>query len=124
MSPYAHAFNVAASTLARQPATHRITGLQALQRHLSAKLLDTAPPEGAAIEVLWARAGTPGEVGETWMPGTYLGTTGSGAGRRLLVRSATPRSAGPVVRPVSPESVRLLPAPEADDLAAAEGARS
>lgn len=110
MSPYAYAFNLATSTLARQPAAHRITGLQALQRHLSAKLLDTAPREGAAIEVLWARAGTPGEVGETWMPGTYLGTTGSGAGQQFLVRSATPRSAGELVRPVAPESVRFLPA--------------
>jgi hypothetical protein len=96
----------------------------AFVNQVARQALACAPREGAAVEVRWARLGTPGEVGEVWCPGTYLRSIGCGAGRQYLVRSATPRSAGPVVRPVSPESVRLLPVPEADDLAAAEGARS
>lgn len=66
--------------------------------------------EGAPIQVRWARLGTPGEVGEVWCPGTYLGTVGRGAEKRYLVRSATPRSAGPVVLPAAPESVRFVAA--------------
>lgn len=120
MSPNAYALTLAAKHLARQPSPERILGLQALQRHCAEALLDTRAPwpaacqhhpaEGAPILVLWAKAGTPGEVGEVWCEGTYLRTVGHGAEKQYLVRSTTPRSAGMLVRPVAPESVRFMPA--------------
>ena len=118
MSPNAYALNLATSTLARQPAAERIPRLQAIQRHCAETLLDTrapwpasmvhTPTEGAAVMVRWAKAGTPGEVGDVWCPGTYLRTIGHGADKQFLVRSSTPRHAGELVRTVAPESVRFV----------------
>lgn len=109
MSPTAYALNVANEAFARGLPAPRHAPMQALRIHLSAKLLDTAPVEGTPIEVLWCKAGTPGEVGEVWCPGTYLRTIGSGADKRYLVRSCTPRGAGAIIVPAAPESVRFVP---------------
>ena len=118
MSPNAYALNLATSTLARQPAAERIPRLQAIQRHCAETLLDTrapwpasmvhTPTEGAAVTVLWAKAGTPGEVGEVWCHGTYLRTVGHGAEKQFLVSSSTPRHTGEVVRTVATGSVRFV----------------
>jgi hypothetical protein len=67
------------------------------------------PPEGAAIQVLWARLATKAEPGDVWCEGEFIRAVGVGPGRQYLVRSTTPRSPFPVVRPVAPESVRLAP---------------
>jgi hypothetical protein len=119
MSPNAYALTLAASTLARQPAPERIPQLQAIQRHCAETLLDTRAPwpaawhhnptEGDPIQVLWAKAGTPGEVGEVWCHGTFLRAVGHGADKQFLVSSTTPRSAGTLVRTVAPQSVRFMP---------------
>lgn len=119
MSPTAYALNVANAAFARGVDPHRLQPMQALRSYLARQLLDTgpttpqpaAPAEGAPIQVRWCRAGTPGEVGEVWCPGTYLRTIGSGHTRRYMVSCTTPRSAGNVVVPVAPESVRFLSQP-------------
>lgn len=66
------------------------------------------PQEGAAIQVLWARLGTKAEPGDVWCDGEFVRAIGVGPGRQYLVRSATPRTPHPMVRPVAPESVRLV----------------
>lgn len=119
MSPNAFALTLAASTLARQPAPERIPPLQALLRQLAETLLDTRAPwpaawhhnptEGDPIQVLWAKAGTPGEVGEVWCHGTFLRTLGHGAEKQYLVRISTPRHNAQLVRNVAPDSVRFMP---------------
>lgn len=68
----------------------------------------TNPPEGAAIQVRWARLGKPNEVRDEWRPGTYLRTIGHGPDKRFLVRSATPHSPFPITVPATPDSVRFV----------------
>lgn len=72
----------------------------------------TAPTEGAAVHVRYARLGTPGEVGEVWCPGIYLRTIGHGADKRYLVKSTTPRSPFPATVPATPDSVRFVQQPQ------------
>ena len=69
----------------------------------------STPQEGAPIQVLWARLSTKAEPGDQWCAGEFIRTVGVGPGRQYLVRSATPRTPHPTVRPVSPDSVRFLP---------------
>jgi hypothetical protein len=105
MSPHAYTFTLAATKLARQPAPHQIPRLHTLLRCLAETLLDTrapqpagqlhTPTEDAPVQVLWAKAGTPGEVGDVWCDGTYIRTAGHGADQRFLVRSTTPHHATP-----------------------------
>jgi hypothetical protein len=61
------------------------------------------PIEGQRVQVLWARLGNKTEVGEQWCDAEFLGRRGS----QYLVRGGTPRSNDPIIRPVSPESVRF-----------------
>lgn len=114
MSPYAFALDLTQRTLANNPPAARLQKLLALQRHLQDELkaqqpatATRQPAEGDSVQVLWARAGTPGEVRDVWCPGTFLGVVGTAPNHQYMVRSATPRSAGPLTRPVAPESVRF-----------------
>lgn len=114
MSPYAYALDITKRALDTNPPAPSLQKLLALQRHLQDELQalhpvssPRQPVEGDSIEVLWARGGTPGEVRDVWCPGTFLGFVGSGPNQQYMVRTATPRSAGPITRPVAPESVRF-----------------
>lgn len=116
MSPHAFALILTDRALATKPAAPRLHKLLALQTYLrdelqarcATALTPEQPAEGAPIEVRWCKAGTPGEVGEVWYPGTYRGTVGHGPGKQYMVSCTTPRRTSPITVPVAPESVRFL----------------